>query len=56
MTWRNGAQVQQVLRGQRKAVLHLHGHWEDPASVVLGIRSYEAVLDATPTLRPCARP
>jgi tetratricopeptide (TPR) repeat protein len=24
--------------------LHLHGHWQDPESVVLGIRSYEAVL------------
>jgi hypothetical protein len=44
VTWRDGARVQQVLRGQRQAVLHLHGHWEDPASVVLGIRSYEVVL------------
>jgi hypothetical protein len=25
-------------------VLHLHGHWQDPDSVVLGIRSYESVL------------
>jgi hypothetical protein len=24
--------------------LHLHGYWQDPQSVVLGIRSYEAVL------------
>jgi tetratricopeptide (TPR) repeat protein len=44
VTWRDGVRVQQVLRGERQAVLHLHGHWEDPASVVLGIRSYEAVL------------
>jgi hypothetical protein len=44
VTWRDGVRVQQVLRSQRKAVLHLHGHWEDPTSVVLGIRSYEAVL------------
>jgi tetratricopeptide (TPR) repeat protein len=47
VTWRDGAQVEQVLRGERKAVLHLHGHWDDPASVVLGIRSYEAVLTDT---------
>jgi SIR2-like domain len=32
------------LRGDHEAILHLHGHWQDPASVVLGIRSYEAVL------------
>jgi tetratricopeptide (TPR) repeat protein len=44
VTWRDGAKVEQVLRGDRQAVLHLHGHWEDPDSVVLGIRSYEAVL------------
>jgi tetratricopeptide (TPR) repeat protein len=44
VTWREGARVEQVLRGERRAVLHLHGHWEDAASVVLGIRSYEAVL------------
>ena len=29
--------------GDDRRVLHLHGHWEDPDSVVLGIRSYEAV-------------
>jgi tetratricopeptide (TPR) repeat protein len=44
VTWRDGAQVQRVLRGQDKGVLHLHGHWDDPASVVLGVRSYERVL------------
>src|SRR5687767_11086539 len=25
-------------------ILHLHGYWKDPRSVVLGIRSYEAVI------------
>ena len=33
-----------MLRGDEKAVLHLHGYWDEPESVVLGIRSYEAVL------------
>jgi hypothetical protein len=44
VTWRQGALVQQVVLGDTDAILHLHGHWQDPASVVLGIRSYEAVV------------
>ncbi len=35
--------VMKVVRGEDRRVLHLHGHWEKPESVVLGIRSYEAV-------------
>jgi predicted ATPase len=44
VTWRDSARVEQVLRGDAPGVLHLHGHWEDPGSVVLGVRSYAAVL------------
>jgi hypothetical protein len=44
VTWRRGALVEQVVRGDSDAILHLHGHWQDPGSVVLGVRSYEAVL------------
>jgi tetratricopeptide (TPR) repeat protein len=44
VTWRQGALVEQMIHGDRDAVLHLHGYWQDPASVVLGIRSYERVL------------
>lgn len=44
VTWREGARVERVLRGDEEGVLHLHGYWADPASVVLGIRSYDAVL------------
>jgi len=33
-----------ALRAHSPAIVHLHGHWEDPESVVLGIRSYEAIL------------
>ena len=32
--------------GKDEAILHLHGHWRRKGSVVLGIRSYEAALDA----------
>lgn len=44
VTWRDGARIQRVLRGDERAILHLHGHWDDPRSVVLGVRSYEDVL------------
>jgi tetratricopeptide (TPR) repeat protein len=48
VSWRNGARVQRVLRGEEPGILHLHGFWDDPESVVLGVRSYESVLgDAT---------
>ena len=44
VTWRDSYRVQRVLRGDDEAVLHLHGHWETPESVVLGIRSYDDML------------
>jgi tetratricopeptide (TPR) repeat protein len=44
VTWRQGAQVQRVVRRDDLGVVHVHGHWGDPASVVLGIRSYERML------------
>ncbi|MGH8887002.1 MAG: SIR2 family protein [Egibacteraceae bacterium] len=45
VTWRDGPRVQQVLRGEAHGIVHLHGHWREPESVVLGIRSYQDVLD-----------
>jgi tetratricopeptide (TPR) repeat protein len=44
VTWRDGAIVERVLRGEEEGVLHLHGFWDDPESVVLGVRDYEKVL------------
>jgi hypothetical protein len=44
VTWRESVRVEHLIRGSEPGVLHLHGHWRDPASVVLGIRSYEKVL------------
>ena len=38
-----------VVRGDDRRVLHLHGHWEEPESVVLGIRSYETVKNSEHT-------
>jgi len=44
VTWMDGARVERVARGDEPGVLHLHGHWQRPESVILGIRSYEQVL------------
>jgi hypothetical protein len=47
VTWREDAKVDRLLQGDEPAVLHLHGHWDDPQSVVLGIHAYEDVLGDT---------
>ena len=45
VTWCDQAKVFRVLHGEEQAILHLHGHWDEPESVVLGIRSYENVRE-----------
>lgn len=42
--WTERSRVEQLLAGKGDGVLHLHGHWATPESVVLGTRSYEAVV------------
>lgn len=43
--WTNVAAAQEILRGHRRdAVLHLHGSFDDPDSVVLGRQSYQKLL------------
>ncbi|MCB9761994.1 MAG: SIR2 family protein [Alphaproteobacteria bacterium] len=44
LTWREGSEIERWLRGQEPGVLHLHGFWRQPGSVVLGVRSYEDIL------------
>ena len=43
ISWRDTAKVSRFLRREEQGILHLHGHWDEPESVVLGIRSYEEV-------------
>ncbi|QJE72566.1 tetratricopeptide repeat protein [Aerophototrophica crusticola] len=38
------AKVGDFIQRDRKGILHLHGHWETPGSVVLGIRDYARTL------------
>jgi hypothetical protein len=44
--WQDTARAQAVLRGDEQAIVHLHGFWQEPESVVLGVRSYEQLLGA----------
>src|ERR1051326_7155712 len=38
--WTKHAKVMDVLYGERPGVIHLHGYFDDPESVVLGVESY----------------
>jgi hypothetical protein len=42
ITWDDYAGTHQFLHGERDGILHLHGHWRRPKSVVLGSKSYDA--------------
>lgn len=42
VSWRAGSEVVKFARGE-KYVLHIHGHWKDPESVVFGTDSYELI-------------
>ncbi|WP_407755581.1 tetratricopeptide repeat protein [Archangium sp.] len=44
VTWQQGPEVELTLQGEQKAILHLHGSWKVPESVILGIRDYERIL------------
>ena len=45
-TWRDVGRLQRVLLGGESVVAHLHGFWDDAASVVLGVRSYDELVGA----------
>ena len=43
VTWKDASHMSRIVRGEDRRVLHLHGHWDHAETIVLGIRSYEAV-------------
>ena len=46
ITWKDANKTQEVLQGKiTDAVLHLHGWFDEPESVVLDMRSYLTVKD-----------
>ncbi|GEM_PF-4359403 len=44
VSWRDGPAVEDVLAVSREAVVHLHGHWRSPESVILGNDDYKRLL------------
>ncbi len=44
VTWRGGDRAIRAIQKAEPGILHLHGYWEEPESVILGIRSYERIL------------
>ena len=47
-TWEDAASAQLIIRGVSKNILHLHGSWESPASVIFGSSSYGRLLGDRP--------
>ena len=43
VNWTQRHKVEPILRGDAKGIIHLHGDWDDPKSIVLGHRTYAAV-------------
>jgi hypothetical protein len=43
LTWQDGSDWQEMIRDGEPAVLHLHGYFRRPSSVILGTRSYERI-------------
>lgn len=45
VTWDQHDEFLQVMNRERAGILHIHGHWSRPDSVVLGRTSYNRILD-----------
>ena len=43
VAWTNAEGAAECLSGDRKAILHLHGHWDEPPSVVFSATDYSRV-------------
>lgn len=42
--WTDGPAAHEIIRGDGGGVLHFHGCFDQPASVILGVRSYDTLL------------
>jgi hypothetical protein len=45
VTWEEHKKLPQVINRRHPGVLHVHGHWQRPSSVVLGRSSYQKVIN-----------
>jgi len=44
VTWQDESLIDEQLRGKGHFVVHIHGFWRKPSSVILGMRSYDDIL------------
>ena len=44
VTWEEHAEFHRVMTRQKAGILHIHGHWQRPSSIVLGRSSYDRVV------------
>lgn len=44
--WEEPNKVLEVVNRRRKGIIHIHGHWSRPSSVVLGRTSYDRIKSA----------
>lgn len=44
VTWEEHADFHRVTTRQKPGILHIHGHWQRPSSIVLGRSSYDRVV------------
>ncbi len=44
VTWEEHADFHRVMTRQKPGILHIHGHWQRPSSIVLGRSSYDRVV------------
>jgi SIR2-like domain len=49
VTWQEPSEILKVITRRRKGVIHIHGHWSRPSSVILGANSYSQLVQAATT-------
>jgi len=54
VTWQQADRCERILRGHEKAVIHIHGYWESPETIILGQDSY-ALISADPRVQSFIR-
>jgi hypothetical protein len=47
VTWRNPDAFLRIIQRDEEGIAHLHGHWQDPASVILDLQKYQELLGDT---------
>ncbi len=49
VTWQQPGEILKIINRQRTGIIHIHGHWKSPSSIILGTNSYSQLVQATTT-------